>query len=42
MKAYYNARIQKIENYNNYYLEDKNDGLKVIDNFINLILNEKR
>ena len=32
MKAYYNARIQKIENYNNYYLEDKNDGLKVIDN----------
>ena len=37
MKAYYSARIEKIKN-DKYYVDDQNEGFKVIDNFININL----
>ena len=36
MKAYYLARIEKINNNKKYYVNKQNDGLRVIDNFIDI------
>ena len=41
MKAYYSARIKKIDNNKKYYVNNLNQGLKVIDNFINIIKENK-
>ena len=38
MKAYYSIRIKKIKNKEKYFVIDRNDGVKVVDNFINTIL----
>ena len=38
MKSYYLARLEKIDNNKKYYVNDLNQGLKVIDNFININL----
>ena len=37
MKAYYAARMNKIDNNKKYYVNNLNQGLKVIDNFIDII-----
>ena len=37
MKAYYSARMKKIDNNKKYYVNNLNQGLKVIDNFIDII-----
>ena len=36
MKAYYSIRIEKIENKEDYYVCNENEGIKVVDNFINM------
>ena len=34
MKAYYDIRVNNLDNKDTYYVEDKNDGIGVIGNFI--------
>ena len=38
MKAYYSIRIKKINNKEKYFVSDVNNGVKVVENFINMIL----
>ena len=41
MKAYYDIRVNSLENKDDYYVEDKNDGIDVINNFIKFNLKGK-
>ncbi len=41
MKAYYDIRVDNLDNKDTYYVEDKNDGIGVIGNFIKSNLKEK-
>ena len=41
MRAYYDIRVDNLINKDAYFVKDKNDGMDVIGNFINLNLKGK-